>query len=161
MTFKGSFTFQPLKKGDHSKEEGRMETTKKFLCHHCGELLSTQQSLERHIASIHLKQKPFLCEHCGKRCSQKNNLKSHIESVHEKKRPFACKLCDTGFYLKTDLKRHMESVHSEKEKYLFKTCNHCGDREEKKNLVSRWIQSCEFCNDNYIVCPLCKTSISI
>ena len=54
-----------------------------YTCHHCQKVLSSKNSLERHLLA-HTGEKPFNCEHCAISFSQKSNLKAHIKSIHGK-----------------------------------------------------------------------------
>jgi hypothetical protein len=44
----------------------------------CNIILSDERSLQRHISTVHEKQKPHQCPNCLFKCSQKGNLRHHV-----------------------------------------------------------------------------------
>ena len=76
--------------------------------------ITSKNSLERRISSVHEKKQEFKCESCGKGFSKKCNIKPHMESVHEGKKSFKCNICDCSFPQKSHMKKHVTSVHEGK-----------------------------------------------
>ncbi|KAF2155976.1 hypothetical protein K461DRAFT_290945 [Myriangium duriaei CBS 260.36] len=115
----------------------------------CEQQFRKQETLERHIASVHLKDAPYVCEHldeesgqaCEKRFKQASGLSWHREREHESTKPkHFCNQCTpaadeadntsqqnangpeaklTGFSSYSELQVHIKDVHPP-------TCNHCG-----------------------------------
>ena len=52
----------------------------------------------------------------------KGNLNKHIMSVHDRNKPFKCKLCKYAAFCKSDLKKNEISVHK-KTKPLLESAN--------------------------------------
>jgi len=51
-----------------------------FNCDHCDKTFGQKGTLNRHINTVHLKQKNFKCEQCEYTCGQKDHLKKHINT---------------------------------------------------------------------------------
>ena len=75
------------------------------MCDICGAKCLTQQTLKRHVKTIHEGKKPFKCDICDVCFGQNSSLKRHISSVHEEK-TFDCDRCGAKFAIKQNLKRH-------------------------------------------------------
>gem|GEM_PF-4834878 len=57
-------------------------STTSHVCATCGKAFKKKGNLNRHIKTVHEKQKPFKCEHCGRTFGQKEHLNKHIKVVH-------------------------------------------------------------------------------
>ena len=44
--------------------------------------------LDKHVRSVHLKERPYSCHLCDKRFGQKVHLEVHMSGVHMKERPY-------------------------------------------------------------------------
>ena len=44
--------------------------------------------LDKHVRSVHLKERPYSCHLCDKRFGQKVHLEVHMNGVHMKERPY-------------------------------------------------------------------------
>lgn len=121
------------------------EQNERFRCtgfEGCTEQFRKKETLQRHVASVHLQDAPYACEHidhdsgelCGKRFNQSSSLVKHNEREHSKtsKKRYFCNQCSTGetfshqnsqppdgFASYGDLVSHMKTVHPP-------TCNLCG-----------------------------------
>lgn len=61
-------------------------------------------SHRKHTENLHLgTDTEFECETCGKKCSTKTILQRHISSVHLKERDFKCDICTFGRGLPTQV----------------------------------------------------------
>ena len=91
---------------------------KRYLCHICGRLFATNQSLERHIGVVHNYQEKvrYLCNVCGQVFLWKQNLNSHLLTHSTKK--FNCTSCFRSFPSRKLLLAHIRTMHKVNKKYL-------------------------------------------
>jgi uncharacterized Zn-finger protein len=88
-----------------------MKTIEIFICNQCNRVFKRKYSLNRHIKSIHLKQKDFQCE-CGKQFISKDQLARHKISKHSLERPYKCERgCDKAYTTKMARNYHYRSFH--------------------------------------------------
>lgn len=64
------------------------DTSKTFMCQHCGRRFRRQEHLKRHFRSLHTHEKPFACKQCGKTFSRSDNLAQHART-HTKQLNFS------------------------------------------------------------------------
>jgi zinc finger protein MSN2/4 len=64
--------------------------------------------------------KRHVCHICSKNFQRKNDVQRHIRSVHSKEKPYKCDICDTRFTRPDGLKMHLESV-SHKKKVMIQS----------------------------------------
>ena len=95
------------RQSQHNDDNG----SKKFKCASCGNFLQTQQSLGRHITSVHEKLKNFSCDFCNTMFARRDHLKSHISALHYEEKLFSCKICQKKFTQRGNLNKHY-STHS-------------------------------------------------
>ena len=88
-----------------------------FECDQCDKKFRVQDTLARHINSVHLGVR-YPCKLCHKTFTQPQHLKSHIKSVHEKIKRFFCTGCDYKFYYKAGLQNHIKKRHAKRYKEL-------------------------------------------
>ena len=69
-------------------------------CPTCGKTFTRPVDCERHISSVHEKNKPYQCDHCKVCFTNKSALNRHMQSVHMGEKPFMCKFCPRGFVQK-------------------------------------------------------------
>lgn len=76
-------------------------------------LFCLEGNLNKHISSVHLKEKSKVCPEpgCGKSFSFRDGLMRHISHVHQNQRRYACHLCDKTFKQASHLGKHMRSIH--------------------------------------------------
>ncbi len=63
-------------------------------CPTCNSKFSTTVNLQRHINSVHLKQKNFQCSSCESKFGQSKDLQTHIDTVHLKLKNYKCDHCE-------------------------------------------------------------------
>ena len=51
-------------------------------------MTSPEAMLDKHVRSVHLKERPYSCHLCDKRFGQKVHLEVHMSGVHMKERPY-------------------------------------------------------------------------
>ena len=101
------------------------EEFKDYRCEYCiDSSFGTKQHLNRHIKSVHEKQKDYICANCGKSFSQAPHLKTHIHTVHEGNRDYKCIPCEKSFSQAYNLRKHIDKNH-EGQKYY--KCDSCGE----------------------------------
>lgn len=98
-------------KGDKSKR------SKMIVCDQCAKTFVERGNLNKHISSVHLKERNKVCPEvgCGKSFSFRDGLVRHIAHVHENQRLHKCRLCDKSFKQGSHLSKHMRSIHKIKE----------------------------------------------
>ena len=110
----------------------RIHTGNKLNCdfEHCQRTFNDRSSMNKHIKSVHLKEKPHVCEVCQKAFSRASHLKEHLV-VHSKEKKFECPVCFKRFPFLSTMNHHKQSHGDDK---LFK-CDRCTKSfKEKKSL---------------------------
>ena len=135
----------------HIKYHSKAPLEKVFSCSECAFTTVYENSLSKHMKTVHCEEKPFECSLCHKtfkleylmkrhfklihtneaerypcdQCSyttsDKRHLKTHINSVHLGLRPFSCETCQSTFTQSSHLNYHIKTVH---QKGQFE-CRHC------------------------------------
>jgi len=90
---------------------------KPYECTQCLKKFSDKSNMKKHTESVHNGEKPYECSQCLKKCSEKTNLRKHIELVHKKLRPYQCAQCLKKFGLKQMLTKHIGNVHNKEKPY--------------------------------------------
>lgn len=109
-----------------------------FTCTTCGRMFPVKGNLNKHIRTIHLRQRPFDCQKCGKSFAQKSVLQSHINTVHLKMRPYLCEFCGKGCSDKSNRKRHINAVHRREKRH---TCDICFKKFSEKGSLKNHVSS--------------------
>ncbi len=106
------------------KDSTRKNTVDKtWECTVCNKILSREDSLVRHIRSVHHKAKPFSCTLCDKSFALKQYLSIHIDAVHHKLKSFPCKLCDKSFRYSRSLDLHVRAYHKKLKPFRCTFCD--------------------------------------
>ena len=85
---------------------------RKQSCCFCNQEFSEQQSLSKHIASVHEGKKILQCTICDEVFTLKVELNLHMNSSHDDKPSFSCFICDKFFTTKYNLKHHTKTKHN-------------------------------------------------
>jgi hypothetical protein len=126
--------------------------SKKFNCDQCEKSFGHKSNLNKHVKTVHLKQKNFKCEHCEKSFGQKGHLKVHIKTIHLNQKNFHCDQCDISFGQKGNLKAHNTSVHLNQKNFH---CDHCDYSCGRKGNLNKHVKTihlkqktfkCEHCD---------------
>ena len=104
---------------------------KRFSCDvdDCKSTFIHRGNLNKHIRSVHNKERPYQCGQCLKKFSDKNSVKWHILIVHDKEKPHQCDQCLKKFADKSHLRRHIEGVHENRKPFQ---CEHCSKKFNRK-----------------------------
>ena len=88
---------------------------KRFYCQQCDNTFKTKQGLEKHVSTIHNKEKNYHCEQCMQSFGQKCSLLRHITSIHDGARKQECNICHKTFSQKSNMKIHIFKKHKSDE----------------------------------------------
>ena len=118
---------------DSSKPNTKKVNSKsEHQCNICGQILSTADTLRKHQATVHDKERPFSCSHCHKTFSQKAHLQEH-ETVHTGARPFTCSYCEMTFAYRKSWKIHQKRHEFEGEGFKCGSCDLLFPDKRSKN----------------------------
>lgn len=89
---------------------------KLLVCKRCSKTFVERGNLNKHITSVHLKERNKICPEpgCGKSFSFRDGLERHIAHVHQNRRQYKCELCDKAFKQSNHLAKHMRSIHKDR-----------------------------------------------
>lgn len=82
-------------------------------CHSCGASFKRKYERDRHVKSVHRREKLHSCKICSTAFFQLSHLNSHMASVHENIRKSKCAHCGKLFTSKYKVRRHIASIHPE------------------------------------------------
>lgn len=136
---------------EETLEQPPVET--KPTCPHCGSTFKRRYEMDRHVRSIHLKQKRHQCEVCSKEFFQRSHLKVHMEAVHEQRKSDMCNICGRLFSTKYKVDRHIRSVHLHERSHC---CHICGSDYYQSSDLRRHmkLQHSEHVVDKAVTQPL-------
>ncbi|XP_063627706.1 zinc finger protein 658B-like [Cydia splendana] len=83
-------------------------------CEVCRKVFAEASSLNVHMVSHSLNQKPYECNTCGRSFAQQSSLRKHAQT-HDARSQLKCSDCDKSFLHKYSLLRHRENAHSANE----------------------------------------------
>ena len=125
---------------------------KLYTCNECSYQSSFRNNVDKHMRSVHRKERNYLCSECGSMFSEQKSLSYHLEKmkiisedgsvvfrcakftklpsiagehVHkdEEANMFLCRICDFTSPSVTDTKRHIQRIHLGEKRYICNTCN--------------------------------------
>ena len=99
------------------------ENFRPYTCEECGKNFKLLQHLQEHIIAIHTLDRSYVCEECGFAFKLLQHLNDHIRVVHQNHRPHVCEECDASFPHARDLKLHIIAVHTDEKPFV---CEECG-----------------------------------
>ena len=109
----------------HAKE---VHKPKKFKCPNCGETFTRQESLTRHVATIHDKTAKEVCSICEVEFVNQDSLRRHFNDVHRADRDYKCGNCPLTFARKDTRDKHETRARNDFKKHGVETkCNQCGE----------------------------------
>lgn len=82
-----------------------------YKCGHCERAFRERGNLNKHVMSVHQKQKSFSCHICPKSFAFKDGLLRHISTVHDNQRRYVCGACKGTFKQQSHLAKHLRTVH--------------------------------------------------
>jgi KRAB domain-containing zinc finger protein len=126
--------------------------SKMYNCDQCSYTSSFRNNVEKHMRSVHRKERNYLCSECGSQFSEQKSLTYHLEKmriIHEDgstvfrcakftKIPsragehvhkdevsniYLCQICDYTSQSLTDTKRHIQRIHLGEKRFICNTCN--------------------------------------
>lgn len=135
------------------------ECTARLKCRHCGQVMSSKNTLRKHLHQIHSVKNGFdagatmhICSICGK---QRTNIQQHMKS-HAKKRIYKCSTCGEGFFKYAMLTLH-KRTHQHQRDF---PCRHgcakrykaSGDRDRHEKSVHLGIKPfvCNLCPESFV-----------
>lgn len=81
------------------------------VCSSCGAAFKRKYERDRHVLSVHRRERHHKCTQCTSTFFQISHLKAHIDHVHKHIRENECDVCGKAFTSKYKVKRHAQSVH--------------------------------------------------
>lgn len=140
--------FSASRLADHDKRfhepdgESAVAAAKRFQCEQCHKVLSSNDSLQKHISQIHDGVR-YPCDECGRILSSLKCLKLHKRIVHEGIK-FTCDECGKQFVLKIQLTRHKRNVHSDDPIDETEVCDKCGWKARNKRAMHQHRRKADF-----------------
>lgn len=89
----------------------RVTSDRPFQCKECGRAFRERGNMNKHVLSVHRKQKSHQCTQCTKSFAFRDGLLRHISTVHENERRHKCQLCHRQFKQLSHLVKHRRSIH--------------------------------------------------
>lgn len=124
-------------------------------CPHCEETFKNGSSKKEHLALMHNKDIPsFDCTLCPKKFYINSKLERHVKSVHNRERNFACGLCEQKCFSKADVEKH-RIMHIGAKVFECKVCLKAYPRKQslkdhmKLHTGERPFQ-CNDCNERFV-----------
>ena len=84
------------------KKTKHIRTNEGITCEQCNFRSIHKYRVNRHVRTVHQKEKGFLCSECPYETSNNSHLDIHVKSVHQKIKDASCNLCE----YKTSYRQH-------------------------------------------------------
>ena len=95
---------------DMENQQMKIENYEIHACNYCKRKFTLENSLRRHIETIHPKS-AHSCGQCESSFTDQTSLDHHIQSVHDGGTKLSCRHCQEKYSSKAGLKFHMKRVH--------------------------------------------------
>jgi hypothetical protein len=142
--------FDSNRKGELKKCcRGCLKTHK---CPTCAKGFTINYYLQRHISTVHLKEKNHKCPTCDISFGEKGNLQHHIKTVHLNEKNYRCPNCDQSFGDKRDLQRHTSTVHLNERNFK---CLQCDRSFGRNSVLQTHIKCVHLLQNKEVKCPTC------
>ena len=143
------------KKSNRKNAEGGQKKRKYFNCEHCDYQTPERGNLQRHVRTVHERERSFVCDECGHAASQKDGLKQHVKRIHEGERTrFACDQCDFTSRWKHTLAKHSDAAHRKIRDW---ECDACNYKSSMKAHIAVHMKRCHTeSTDRLEKCQLCR-----
>ncbi len=89
----------------------RVTSDRPYQCRECGRAFRERGNMNKHVLSVHRKEKSHQCTLCHKSFAFRDGLLRHISTVHENERRHKCDLCNRQFKQLSHLVKHRRSIH--------------------------------------------------
>lgn len=108
-----------------------------YACPECGKTFRHRSRVEKHVRSVHRKEKDHQCPVCGKSYFTASQVRVHM-TQHTGVRDHACRVCGKAFRTKKTLNEHAKSVHGGPGKFV---CDLCGRAYKMKRSLVLHLQT--------------------
>ena len=113
-------------KTDAMKHAREVHQPKRFTCPNCSAAFTRQESLTKHVGTVHEKTAEQVCSMCDAKFVNKDSLTRHVHDIHEAKRDFKCSDCPLTFSRKDTRDKHEVRATVDSSKHgVAKDCNRC------------------------------------
>ena len=103
---------------------------KHLKCNNCDFYFVSAENLELHVIAVHEKMRTYQCEGCEYKSDKQEHFESHIKSVHGKEKHLKCGTCDFYFVSAENLESHIVAVHEKMRTYQCESCKYRSDKQE-------------------------------
>ncbi|XP_063539203.1 zinc finger protein 501-like [Cydia strobilella] len=86
----------------------------RYRCEVCHKVFAEASTLNAHMVSHSLNQRPYQCNTCGRSFTQQSSMRKHAQT-HDARTQVKCSDCEKSFLHKYSLLRHRENAHSANE----------------------------------------------
>ena len=147
---------------------------KKTCCNICSQTINSEK-LQKHMAEVHMNERPFSCPNCSKTFKRRPHLRGHL-ILHSDTKPFKCEVCNNSFAAETSLRLH-SFLHTNEKPYKCEKCekafrqphhlkshilsHHTGQYKEicnvcHKKLVNMKVHMRTHSSETYYSCEVCQ-----
>lgn len=125
--------------------------SRNYDCEICFKKFGKRSGLNRHVLTVHEKQKNFNCTLCHKAFGEKGQLTKHLKTHSLVKDAASCSICKENF---KDFKEHYETMHAD----LKHNCENCYKKFTKLTQLKAHIRTihgtfgtffCDFCKKKF------------